>query len=240
MEEIYEKYITTHTGKWHPLDKKEYEMFFRYFKINYGPFLPKNKDAYVADFGCGPGHFLYFLKKMGYENSVGIDISEECVEFCKKMGFRVEKGDILEFVKDEKNKERFDLIVMNDTLEHIKKEDIIPLLKGARACLKEKGKIIIKVPNASNPFLGSNSRYIDFSHSILFTEESLSQVLDVAGFKNVIIKPQFIYIFYWNPINYLALISSKILNFLFRLIFLLYGNDTTRIFTKSIIGIAEK
>jgi len=240
MEEIYEKYITTHTGKWHPLDKKEYEMFFRYFKKNYKPYLPENKNADIIDFGCGAGHFLYFLKKMGYENSIGVDISEECVEFCKKMGFRVEKADILEFIKDEKNRERFDLIVMNDILEHIRREDIITLLKGARNCLKEKGKIIIKVPNASNPFLASNTRYIDFGHFMSFTEESLAQILNIAGFKNVIIKPQFIYIFYWNPINYLALLFSKILNFFFRLIFLLYGNNTTKIFTKSIIAVAEK
>lgn len=240
MEDVYEKYISTHMKKWHSLDQKEYEMFFRYFRKNYKQYLLEEKNANIVDFGCGCGHFLYFLKKMGYENALGVDISEECVDFCKKMGFQTEKGDILQFVKEERNRERFDLIVMNDVLEHIKKEEIIPFLKHARECLKEKGKIIIKVPNASNPFLASNTRYIDFTHSVSFTEESLSQVLDTAGFKNVVIRPQFIYIFYWNPLNYLAILFSKILNFLFRMVFLLYGNDTTRIFAKTIIAVGEK
>ena len=114
------------------------------------------------------------------------------------------------------------------------------MLKLVHNNLSEKGKIIVKTINCSNPILGLNSRYKDFTHETGFTEESLSQVLKIAGFKNVKIYPQDIYVFYTNPLNYLAKLLSKVLNCIFRLIFILYGRKTTRIFTKSIIAVAEK
>lgn len=235
---IYKNYISTHFGEAHKEYKKGFFMFYKYFKKNYLGYFPKNKEIKILDIGCGMGHFMYFLKKEGYRNYLGIDISKECIEFCKEKKFNVQHIDIFEFLKT--NKAFFDIIVMNDIIEHLNRKEIIEILELIHNNLNENGKIFIKTPNMANPILGVHGRYIDFSHKIGFTEESLAQVLRISNFKNIEIIPQDIYVFYCNPLNYLAKFTSKIFNLLFRLLFLLYGRKTTRIFTKTIIAIANK
>ncbi|MBT3720836.1 hypothetical protein HOG47_04225, partial [archaeon] len=92
-------------------------------------------------------------------------------------------------------------------------------------------------PNCSNPITAGSSRYIDFTHTVGFTEESLSQVLKLAEFKRIKILKQNIFVF--NPlINLVGHIIQGILNSIMYLLFLIYGRKTTKIFTKDIIAIA--
>jgi 2-polyprenyl-3-methyl-5-hydroxy-6-metoxy-1,4-benzoquinol methylase len=192
----------------------------------------------ILDLGCGMGHFLNFLEVEGYSNYLGVDISEENIEFCKKNGFNVEKGNIFDFLK--KSPDTYDAIIMNDIIEHLEKIEIVNLLKIIFQKLNNGGRLIIKAPNASNPIMASSSRYCDFTHEVLFTEESLSQVLRISGFTQVSIYPQDLYVFYYNPLNYLAKILNFLLNGTFRLLFHFYGRKTTKLFTKNIIAVAIK
>jgi cyclopropane fatty-acyl-phospholipid synthase-like methyltransferase len=129
---------------------------------------------------------------------------------------------------------------MNDIIEHFNNQEIVEILKLVNKNLVENGKLVIKVVNASNPILGNSSQYNDFTHEIGFTEESLSQVLRMCGFNTVLIYPQDIYVFYHNPLNYVANFFSKLLNFIFRLAFVLYSRKTTKIFTRDMIAVAVK
>ena len=51
-----------------------------YFKKNYLPFMPADKDAAIIDVGCGIGDFLNFVQKQGYKNTNGIDLSKDNIE----------------------------------------------------------------------------------------------------------------------------------------------------------------
>ncbi len=236
-KQIYDKYLTTHFEAAHETEVGGFETYYQYFKKNYLKHLPEDKTVNILDIGCGMGHFLYFLEKEGYKNNVGIDLSEENIEFCRKKGFNVKLGDAFDIL--EMNTKPFDVIVMNDIIEHFEKQEIIRILELINKNLIKNGKVIIKTPNSSNPILGSSGRYIDFTHEISFTEESLSQVLKVCDFKDVRIYPQDIYVFYKNPLNYIAKYISKVINLIFKLIFLIYGRNT-KIFTKSIIAVGIK
>ena len=237
-EQIYNRYITTHFEAVHKKGKSDFETYYKYFKKNYSKHLPEDKDLKILDIGCGMGHFLYFLEKEDYKDYIGIDISKENIEFCKEKGLNVRLSNVFDFLAEKTVP--FHVIVMNDIIEHFNKQEIIRILELVNKNLVENGKIIIKTLNAANPILANGGRYIDFTHEISFTEESLSQVLRVSGFKDVRIYPQDIYIFYKNPLNYVAKFISKLLNLTFRLLFLLYGRKTTKIFTKSIIAVATK
>lgn len=237
IENAYDKYISTHFGSIHKGGHDEYEMYRRYFKKNYLKHMPKSKDAKILDIGCGMGHFLYFLEAEQYKNYLGIDISRENVDFCREKGFNVELNDLSSFLEDGKD---FDLIVINDVVEHFNKETILKILRSVKTNLKDSGTLIIKVPNAANPIMASSSRYFDFTHEIIFTEESLSQVFMLCGFRNHKIYPQDIYIFYNNPLNYIAKFMSWAMTLLLRSLFVLYGRKTTQIFTKDLIAVANK
>ena len=222
----------------HKGDQKEFSDLSKYYKKNYLKYLPKDKNAKILDIGSGMGHFLYFLEKEGYKNYLGVDYGKECVSFCKEKNFKIESCDIFDFL--ENNQELFDTILMNDIIEHFNKDEIIRLLKLIYRNLKDNGKLIIKTPNLSNPVLASNSRYDEFTHETGFTEVSLAQVLKICNFKNVEVYPLDIYVFYLNPLNYIAKLIAPIFNLIFRLIFLLYGRRTTKIFTKHILAVAKK
>lgn len=130
--------------------------------------------------------------------------------------------------------------IMNDVLEHFEKHEVIRFLDLAYQKLTPDGKLILKVPNAANPLLASSSRYMDFTHELSFTEESLSQVLKNASFNNVNVYSQDIYVFYYNPLNYIAKCFASMIHISLRVLFLLYGRKTTKIFTKQIIAVASK
>ena len=73
---------------------------------------------------------------------------------------------------------------MNDVIEHIEKEEIIDTLSLVLASLKKNGAVVIRTVNLKNRW-GMAVRYIDITHTIGFTEESIKQVMLIAGFRNV-------------------------------------------------------
>jgi 2-polyprenyl-3-methyl-5-hydroxy-6-metoxy-1,4-benzoquinol methylase len=222
--------------------KKDYQLMDKYFQKNYLRFLPKNKNGKILDLGCGMGHFLYFLKYNGYKNYYGIDIGKECIDFCLKQKLGSKKNIIYQGIEEFLKKNKigyFDIIVMNDILEHLEKDKIISILVKIKSKLSQNGKLIIKVVNSANPITGSSSRYYDFTHSVGFVEESLTQVLKLAKYNKIKVYPQNIFVFN-SLINLVGKSIQSLFNLIFRLLFLLYGRKTTKIFTKDIIAVAEK
>ena len=163
---------------------RQYEKAYESFKMNYSEVLPESREASILDLGAGGGQFLYYLKKEGYSNYRGIDISPQQVEFCKKnVTDRAMEADAFDFLKNKH--EEYDAVVANDILEHIPKDRTMELLALVRRSLKQRGVLIVRVPNMSNPF-SLNSRYCDFTHETGFTQKSLYQVLWMSGFRDIV------------------------------------------------------
>jgi hypothetical protein len=83
----------------------------------------------------------------------------------------------------------YQIITVNDVLEHIPKQETVSFLQSAFEALEPGGNIVINVPQVSG-FASLFCRYIDFTHETLFTEISLKQVLFSAGFSNIRFIPQ--------------------------------------------------
>ena len=193
--EIKDRYLGTIFLKRNPATKKLFDLNAKNYFLNYGSFIPKNKDIKILDIGCGMGHFLYALTKRGYSNFIGIDISSQMIAFCKNyvkktelrdafsnISQKVLKSDLFEFL--ENNQEKFDLIVANDLIEHIEKNKILDLFNLVRQNLKNNGIFIVKTLNMVN--LASNMLlYDDFTHKLGFTILSLTQIYLLSGFKEV-------------------------------------------------------
>ena len=237
MNELFTDYAKQHSGITYKFSKQEYEAVSRGYYNIYGDFLPKDKSAKILDIGCGTGHFLYLLKKLGYANYHGIDISIESVQFCKgHITKNVEAAEGYEFLKA--NDEKWDLIIMNDVIEHIQKERIIPILKLIYSTLAHEGVFIVKTPNMDNPFC-VYTRYHDFTHEIGFNGNSLNQVLKMSGFKKVSIYP------YEAKKSYTRVIRKVMRWIIWRLISLGFSfspekNRHRIIHTKHILAVAKK
>ena len=240
MDQAQGKYISGQFGGVHDLNKidQEYKEFNVFFKYNYLKHLPENKDKKIIDVACGLGHTLNSLKENKYTDIEGIDISVECVNFCQKKGFSVKEVDASNFFQDKEGV--YDFIIMNDIIEHIEKDKIISLLSNIRKSLKDGGKLIIKTPNAANGILGLEGRYMDFTHKIIFSAASIKQVLKIAGYKDFQVYPSNLYVFYKNPLNYVALFMNCMFNMCLKIYFKINGKMAENIFTKNIIAIGKK
>jgi 2-polyprenyl-3-methyl-5-hydroxy-6-metoxy-1,4-benzoquinol methylase len=157
-------------------------------------FLPLDRKARILDLGCGKGFLVHFLLREGYENVLGVDTSQEQVEFGKNLGLPVLQADALEFLRGNKN---FNLVICTDVIEHFGKDEVVGLLRAIYDALAPGGAVIIRTINCSS-ILGSTVRYTDFTHETGFTERSLRHVLMACGFKRVLITDSKVP-FRWKP-----------------------------------------
>ncbi len=216
--------------------KKEYSIFSNYFKKNYFRYLPLNKKSNILDVGCGLGHFLYFLRKEGYTQIKGIDMDNENVSRCKKEGFNVVRGDLLKYLED--SKEKFDVIIMNDVIEHIPKKKIIYLLTLIKTRLNKEGKLFVKTLNC-NSRAGLTGFFSDFTHQIGFTEKSLYQLSILTGFSHF--KSANLYVYPCIPlIDQIVFLFFSAVYKVKPLSNYIQGQKPFKVFSKNILAIFQK
>lgn len=188
MNDLYAHYYEEHLSRSDSqrLDVKSFGKAVRKYRWNYGRFfhdLPR--DAAILDVGSGVGQFLFYLHGAGYRNLVGIDISAEMIRLARTMQPALDwrqVGSSETFLKDHPN--AFDVIVLNDVLEHIQPEALVPMGRALLAALRPGGRLIVKTINAAYP-LGSSARYQDLTHRIAFHEKALHQLLNHCGFARI-------------------------------------------------------
>ncbi|MFC2091728.1 class I SAM-dependent methyltransferase [Elusimicrobiota bacterium] len=228
-KEFYKDYFESIYRSSNKLSECNYGDTNKFYELNYKKFLPGDKNAKILDIGCGVGDFLFYLKKEGYKNIHGIDISQQQIEYCRKnISQDAENVDAIEYLREKKDE--FDLIVANDLIEHISKNVIVEFIGLVREALKENGTVIMKTGNCGNPF-GIRVRYVDFTHSVGFTEKSLYQVFWMGEFRNIEIIPNIL------P---KGRIRAKIINYILKKMFWYQGFVAPEIMSHLLIAVAKK
>lgn len=146
--------------------------------------LSMNGDIRVLDLGCGGGEFLSFLSDHGFKSLTGIDASAQQMERARTNVPRAHliNGDVTEIAQFAP--ETFGLVTAFDLLEHLPKNEVLPLLTHIHKRLVENGALIVSVPNCDSPF-GHGIRYGDITHETGFTRRSLTACLKLAGFSSI-------------------------------------------------------
>lgn len=179
--EFFDRFLT---AGFRDANRFDFSVVLADFDLNYKQFLPPQRDARILDFGCGMGHFLYYLKQRGFTNFWGIDVGHEQIDFCRE---NVTKN--VELVQDsvsflQASIAEYDMIVMRDVIEHIPKADLLQTLQALHNALRPEGILLVETGNMS-AWTGTYLLYQDFTHQVGFTERSLRQVLIVAGFQDI-------------------------------------------------------
>jgi len=181
--EVYNKYMSFHFAMCN--DPSNYEAgvakSYQYWRQYLRKYLPRNKDARILELGCGMGHHMSAIKRLGYANITGVDLSSECVEYCASMGLHVEHEDMVSYLSE--RPDCFDCIVMFHLLEHLSKDEAIGALRAIRASLRPGGSVIINSPNAECPF-STGTLYKDITHEMMYTKSSGRTLMLLAGFED--------------------------------------------------------
>lgn len=124
----------------------------------------------LLDVGCGDGRFLYEVSRcFSHKRLVGLDYSQRAIRHAIALHPDIEFicGDLTDtsLLRD-----RFDIITLIETLEHIPPPHIRSFAKGLHYYLKGDGRLMITVPSKN---VGLNPKH--YQH---FDLESLSGVLE--------------------------------------------------------------
>lgn len=142
-------------------------------------------EARIIDAGCGQGHLLAALNRVGYKNLTGLDISPQMIEFARRLlpsEVKLTQADICEFLAVAQP-ESYDVVFFHDVLEHLPREDTLNVLKGLHRIMCAGGLLSVRVPNMGS-IIGAYISAIDCTHITHFTEYSLIQVMEAAGFES--------------------------------------------------------
>lgn len=131
------------------------------------PALGNYLSGKVLDIGCGIGDFL-----LSRPNTIGIDINELNVNYCKDLG---EEAYTIQNDKFPFPDNSFDGAVLDNVLEHLT-EPHITLLEAKRV-LKNKARFIIAVP-------GIKGYTMDDDHKHFYDEDEMNKLLESFGFVN--------------------------------------------------------
>ena len=186
---IYETYNASTYAARNDLSEPGLARAAAVYRRELAPYLPEDRDLPILEIGCGVGSFLACARELGYSDVRGIDIAPDQVRFCHDRGFAgVEVADGLSYLA--RTEDRYGAVVMSDVLEHLDKDAALATLEAVASRLLPQGRLILRVPNLSNP-LNVRTRYVDFTHEIGFSQESLAQVLRLTGFDILSIHGEF-------------------------------------------------
>lgn len=140
----------------------------------------KFKKKKILESNCGSGILLNYLKKKS-KITAGLD-NKFYSSYVKKNG-HIFFNSLNEIIK---KKEKFDIILSLSELEH--KLDPISFLKSLKRILKEKGLIVLRIPNFNNIYMhliGKDFLRYDYrsSHNYYFSEKNLDMIFFNLKFK---------------------------------------------------------
>jgi 2-polyprenyl-3-methyl-5-hydroxy-6-metoxy-1,4-benzoquinol methylase len=172
----------------------EQESYFNPLKI-YDYCNPKVLELYsgeknILDIGCGSGALAKELKLINNKAVLyGIDISEDSGVIASQYLDRfflvdLDNSPLPEFGV------KFDLIIMADVLEHLKRPDLF--LASLKKYLNHQGSLIISIPNIAHwsvrlSLLRGEFNYtkigiLDETHLRFFTYKTLTDMIDKCGY----------------------------------------------------------
>jgi len=174
------------------------EKHFRCFRS----FFPKKKmlsrDTTILEIGSATGVLLknisvfYKLKK---KNLLGVEPSKKLAQQIKGNKYFNIKN---KFIDEFKTKKKYDLIILDNVLEHI--EEPRKALKKIKALMHSNSIIYVAVPN----ILKFKKNFRDpFGHTINYYENNIKYLFSHLGFKIVKMKK------HYNYINFIAMQEFK-------------------------------
>ncbi|MGH8261365.1 MAG: class I SAM-dependent methyltransferase [Steroidobacteraceae bacterium] len=217
--------------------EKGFRSFTAYYRANYLPYLPADRGANILVVSCGPGYLVNMLRERGYRRVLGIDSDPAKVEIALRHHLPCETARAFPYLRGATG--TYDVIIPEQELNHLTLDETVQFLRLCRDALRPGGRVIVYAMNGANPFVGSENLSHNIDHFYNVTEYSLEQLLSLGGFTGVRVFALKLYVFWKNPLNYVGLLATSIIEGTLRVVFRLYGKKV-RILSKKIAAVASK
>ena len=152
-----------------------------------------SKEMDIFDAGTGYGQYTYFISKNLQPNKIyAIDVKEDWIKDNKEFFTRKNIDNVsfgIEDLTTIDHKEKFDLIICVDVMEHI--EDDITVFKNFYNSLKQGGYLLINTPSVfggSDVYEDNEESFIGEHARIGYSHTDLKGKLSPAGFKEFFYK----------------------------------------------------
>jgi len=142
--------------------------------------LPK---AEVVDLGCGRGEWIEKMQSMGFSPH-GVDLDEGMLESCRERGFRVHRGDALDYLATLADQSQA-IVSAFHLVEHLQFEQLQVLITEALRVLLPAGLLIMETPNPENLIVATRNFYLDPTHQKPLPPELLSFLPRLHGFQRI-------------------------------------------------------
>ncbi|EKE28271.1 MAG: hypothetical protein ACD_3C00083G0010 [uncultured bacterium (gcode 4)] len=221
-------------------DEKTFSRKQDYIRHNFSKFISKKNNLKVLEIWPWMWEFVDYMNKCWVEDITLVDNDESILNHNIGL-YKIKKtillNDSITELKEEL--ENYDLIFLTQVFEHVPVNQQNGLLAFLFSLLNEGWHVIITVPNANN-FLSLVERYSDFTHTCLFTSNSLIQLSENIGVtpKNIIL--QGYRIPPYELINFVRIILQKILHLLILCIYIINWWVYWKILTPNISLIIRK
>jgi UDP-N-acetyl-D-galactosamine dehydrogenase len=140
----------------------------------------RTSDA-VLEVGCGTGLFLLYLHAKGCERFQGIDFDPDLgPHIPDAVRDRFAVADAFAYL-DAAEPGSLDAIFLFDVFEHFDVDAGHALLTQASRVLSDRGRIVLKMPNAASPW-GGQYQFGDLTHKVAYTPSSIRQMAVTAGY----------------------------------------------------------
>jgi len=214
-----------------------YEKFYQYYLHNYLPRLPTDKSVKILVISCGPGYLIKLLQDKGYQDVLGIDSDATKIEFAENHGLNCKTERAFEHL--EGLDEYYDVIIPEQELNHLTHAETFEFLALCNKALRKDGLLLVYGLNGANPLVSAENLAHNIDHFYTMTEYSFNQILEYSNFRDIRIHPLKLYVFWKNPLNYVGLAVTTLLELTMRIIFKLYGKNVT-VLTKKIAASCHK
>lgn len=170
---------------WHDGSDEHFQRMvdaYKVFLLPYTQTIPA--DSRIVEIGSGVGYCLEALNQLGFSNVVGIELDKKMADKALKRGLNVINSSIQDYLTQDNVHMPTTLVLMFDVLEHVPKDDVLPLLKNIYSMLADDGVFLCQTPNCYS-IAGSAFRYVDWTHVSSFSCYSFDALLHTAGFQSI-------------------------------------------------------